>query len=225
MSTERHETRPSNQTATNLQSMATLPLHKPPSSTLTTSTQRVENTHFIASISSKIDSTIYKYHQHAKSCRQCQHPKDVYEARIPRHRRCPDGIAFTIQLSNQLYLRATHEPKGTFRVEFKEGWGEIGDLVEVICHSQQGEYTTEVVDLRRAIPKYKSPEETLLSDYDSDTMKRRDMTPNISPSPVCNHPSRSSGIPAVYPDPMKAYPSPDLTPRGSYESQKSVKFK
>ncbi|TGZ78181.1 hypothetical protein EX30DRAFT_351215 [Ascodesmis nigricans] len=179
-----------------------------------------------------------EYHAHAKVCRTCRHPRESYEA---RQNNCSEGNFMTKSIAPLLYDKARHYPAGHFVVRYNEGWYEVGEWIEVICHNHQGQYTKMVINLDRAVPSsHNHTRVSVVVNHQGSAMaeeqeRMRRMRERESSthhrrrdySPTHLHPPTTSTFN------LGTYPSPPASPRisnetvntdGSRESRRSVRF-
>jgi hypothetical protein len=110
----------------------------------------VSNDVLLESLTSQIHVALRTFHEHSKSCKPCRNPIRTYQ---DRRDLCPEGRVQCASIMELLYRKAALVPKGTFTVEYKQGWEAVDGLIRIICHNRQGEYTNKVIDLARAVPK------------------------------------------------------------------------
>ena len=104
----------------------------------------------ITSIVEQIDNDLYHkmkdFHNHSKDCKLCRNPVRMYEENRDF---CDIGRSLSIAITKLLYKKAEHV--GAFIAECPFGWGAVDGLIR-ITHYNQGNFSTQIVDLKRTAP-------------------------------------------------------------------------
>lgn len=132
----------------------------------------VSNSTIIAHLSDEIQRSLRGFHEHSKTCRPCRNPVQAYQQSCDL---CRTGRDLSIAITKLLYKKAEHVPNGTFQVEYKQGWTAVDGLIRIICHYNQGEFTTKIIDLKRHSAPLGTPNSMAMEVYDESAIPRGSM--------------------------------------------------